>query len=315
MPQFLIGFWCGCVAAALVTGLLFSGKTKRAAESSEEDNEDAVQDITTASYNGRKVLLIDDSRLSRRVMKEYLNKREPRVFEAGNGTEGLKLAKSHSFDVIFIDQCMPGMDGDETLHCLRKVGSVGPDVPVIAVGSTVRKEQEAEFRLKGYVACLGKPIQENRLDEIWESLFSQSEALQEDKDPGGTGNQESPTTELPKDRKQREPEGFFYEKGLENFGGDDDAYRETLVLFADLWVERKEQLRQFLEEYNMPEYAILIHAIKGDARTLGAEGLGELAYEQELRAKAGDTEAISSTFDRVIGEGDTTAEYFKQMYS
>lgn len=314
MPQFLIGFWCGCVSAALVLGLLFSNRKKQQ-KSTKEEIEDVIEESGSNSGTGPKVLLIDDSRLSRKVMKGYLAKRNPRVYEAGSGTDGLKAAKNNTFDVIFIDQCMPGMDGDETLHCLRKDGSVGPDVPIIAVGSTVRKEQEAEFRLKGYVTCLGKPIQENRLDEIWESLFSQSEALQEDKDPGGAGNQESPTTELPKDRKQREPEGFFYEKGLENFGGDDDAYRETLVLFADLWVERKEQLRQFLEENNMPEYAILIHAIKGDARTLGAEGLGELAYEQELRAKAGDTEAISSTFDRVIGEGDTTAEYFKQMYS
>ena len=74
-------------------------------------------------------------------------------------------------------------------------------------------------------------------------------------------------------------------------------------------------MKKFLEENNMPEYAILIHAIKGDARTLGAEGLGELAYEQELRAKADDADAIRNTFDKVMEAGDTTAEYFKKMYS
>jgi HPt (histidine-containing phosphotransfer) domain-containing protein len=111
------------------------------------------------------------------------------------------------------------------------------------------------------------------------------------------------------------PTDFFYEKGLDNFDGNDAGYRETMVLFADLWMERREQLKQFMDENNMADYAILIHAVKGDARTLGAVGLGELAYEQELRAKAGDTDSIRSTFDKVIGEGDIVAEYFKQMYS
>lgn len=294
MPQFLIGFWCGCVAATLVWSLLFSNRKKYPKESVDEEKDETTEEKIALSATGPKVLLIDDSRLSRRVMKEYLAKRNPLVFEAGNGIEGVKLAKDHRFDVIFIDQCMPGMDGDETLHRLRKEGGVEDSVPAIAVGSTIRKENETELRLKGYVTCLGKPIQENRLDEIWEALFSE---------------------ETPQESKSSEPEGFFYEKGLDNFGGAEAAYRETLVLFADLWMERKEQLKQFLEENNMPEYAILIHAIKGDARTLGAEGLGELAYEQELRAKADDADAIRNTFDKVMEAGDTTAEYFKKMYS
>ena len=57
----------------------------------------------------------------------------------------------------------------------------------------------------------------------------------------------------------------------------------------------------------------MIHAIKGDARTLGAEGLGELAYAQELQAKAGDAEAVEKGFAKVMSEGDLTAEYFKRM--
>lgn len=286
MIQFLIGFWCGCLAATLVWGLLYANKGK---QSEETEKEEPGAEEGTAFAAGPKILLIDDSRLSRKVMKEYLAKRHPQVFEAGSGPEGVKLAKSHSFDVIFVDQCMPGMDGDETLHRLHKDAGVEQNVPIIAVGSAVRKENEAELRLKGYVTCLGKPIQENRLDEILTEVLPEKESVP--------------------------PEGFFYEKGLDNFDGNDEGYRETLVLFADLWLERRAQLKLFLDENNMQEYAILIHAIKGDARTLGADGLGELAYAQELSAKAGDSDAIKSTFDRVMGAGDAVAEYFKKMYS
>ena len=47
------------------------------------------------------------------------------------------------------------------------------------------------------------------------------------------------------------PEGFSYQKGLKNFDGNEELYKETLLLFSSLWEERKEQLQQFLKEENM----------------------------------------------------------------
>ncbi len=295
MAQFLIGFWCGCVAATLVFCLLYSNKLRQLKEDNDsaggENNalNDGEAEEQSASSDIR-VLVVDDSKLSRTVIRDYLMKRNLEVYEAENGPESLKLAKKYTFDLIFIDQHMPVMDGNETLLRLKAEGGVGQQVPVVAVGSTVRREHEEEYRNKGYMACLGKPIQENRLDEILSRL-------------------------LPKQDKEAIPDGFSYRKGLENFDGNEEVYRETLGLFAELWTERKEQLRQFLEEENMPEYAILIHAIKGDARTLGAEVLGEMAYEQELLAKAGNAAAIKKGFTRIMEAGDKTAEYFVQMFS
>ena len=294
MPQFLIGFWCGFVSAVLVLCLLYANKRRQAEEgagttkkNSGNDSSESESAVTSADV---RVLLADDSRLSRTVIKKFLAKRNWEIIEAGDGPECLRLAKKYRFDLIFLDQNMPGPNGDETLQRLWNEGGVDKNVPVIAVGSFIRKENEDEFKGKGYVACLGKPIQENRLDEILSEVLS---------DGGGL----------------REPYGFSYEKGLKNFDGNDAAYRETLVLFAELWEERREQLKQFLEEENMEEYAILIHAVKGDARTLGAEAFGESAYEQELKAKQGDVRAIRNSFDRVIQEGDSNAEFFRTMFS
>ena len=293
MPQFLIGFWCGFVSAVLVLCLLYTSRKRQTEEDTggakkKKGGEGSNREKVVSS--GIRVLLVDDSRLSRTVIKEFLSKRKWEIFEAEDGLESLQSAKKQQFDLIFLDQNMPGLNGDETLQRLWKEGGVGRDVPVIAVGSSVRKENEEAFREKGYAACLGKPIQGNRLDEILSQV-------------------------LPDDAVLREPEGFSYEKGLKNFDGNEEAYRETLVLFAELWEERREQLRQFLEEENMEEYAILIHAVKGDARTLGAVAFGESAYEQELKAKQGDARAIRNSFERVIKEGDRNAAYFKAMFS
>ncbi len=292
MPQFLIGFWCGCVATALVLCLAYANRLRQLKETGREGfgkKPEVYKGDEESSASKCRVLLVDDSKLSRTMIKEFLANRSMEIFEAASGVECLKHAKRCKFDLIFIDQNMPGMNGDETLELLRKNGGAEFKTPVVAMGSAIRKEHEPEYRERGYAACLGKPIQENRLEEILEQAL-----------PG---------------IEEEMPEGFFYEKGLKNFDGDDAVYRETLVLFADLWKERKEQLRQFLEEGDMGEYAILIHAIKGDARTLGAVDFGELAYEQELQAKAGDTRAVGAGFARVIETGDKTAEYFIQMFS
>lgn len=294
MPQFLIGFWCGFVSAVLVLCLLYANKRRQAEDGTGNAEKGIGKDDSkkheTSVSTGFRVLLADDSRLSRTVIRGFLSNRNWVIFEAGDGPECLRLAKKQSFDLIFLDQNMPGPNGDETLQRLWEEGGVDKSVPVIAVGSSVRKENEAEFRAKGYAACLGKPIQGNRLDEILSQV-------------------------LPDEKVLREPDGFSYDKGLKNFDGNDAVYRETLVLFAELWAERREQLRQFLEEENMEEYAILIHAVKGDARTLGAEAFGESAYEQELKAKQGDIRAIRNSFDRVIQEGDVNAEFFRTMFS
>lgn len=115
-------------------------------------------------------------------------------------------------------------------------------------------------------------------------------------------------------QKKPELEGFSYEKGLKNFDGNEKIYRETLLLFAEIWAEREEQLRTFLSGGDMKNYAILIHAVKGDAKTLGADYLAELAYEQEQQAKEGDAEAVAGGIDRVLLAAGKAVEYFRDTF-
>lgn len=317
MVQFMFGFWCGCAASVLVGAIFFSNKLRQMNEvlgkdGTEKKKKGVAEKKSKKFLTGPRVLLVDDSRLGRTMMKEFLMKRECNVCEADSGRASIKKTQTQTFDLIFIDQNMPEMNGDETLRYLREKGNVPASVPVIAMGTMLRREQEEEYLKKGYAACLGKPIQENRLDEILNGLLH-CDTSEEEPEVKSEPEPEEKPDEIKEAECDAEPEGFSYEKGLTNFDGNKEIYEETLVLFADLWEERKVQLRQFLEEENMPEYAILIHAIKGDSRTLGAEGFGELAYAQELQAKAGDAEAVRSGFAHVISVGDKTAEYFRTM--
>lgn len=296
MLRFLMGFWCGAVAATLVVcgiqlRLRWLRNRKNMPEEQagkKEKQKDVDYGVSVMTKNVR-ILLADDSRLSRTVIKDILGQTGVEFAEAGSGTECIRLAEGSHFDMIFLDNSMPGMNSTETLQRLRRIAEYR-HVPVIVVGSSVNKENEKEFLDKGFSDYLTKPIQSTRLGELllkW----------------------------LPSEKLIQKPDGFSYQNGLKNFDGNTEGYEETLLLFAQLWEERKEQLADFLKSEDMGEYAILIHAIKGDARTLGADFLAKLAYEQELAAKAGDLDSVKNTYRRVILTGDKTAEYFTYLCS
>ncbi|MBP3616635.1 MAG: response regulator [Lachnospiraceae bacterium] len=294
MPQFLLGFWCGCVFSVLLVFLIYYSVRKRREQGVSRKEAVKKRDVSknekTVQDSKARILLVDDSKLSRKLIKDFLRDRPIEIAEAESGAECLLKCRKEKYDLIFMDLNMPGGSGLETLERLKNEAKGFPQMPVIVMGSNVRQESEAGYLELGFDGCLAKPIQMNRLEEIL-------------------------MLNLPEEALQQIPEGFFYQKGLDNFDGNEALYKETLLLFSTLWEERKEQLQRFLDEENMTEYAILIHAVKGDARILGADFLAELAYEQELSAKEQNVKAVRNSFSKVIETGTKTAEYFMLSFS
>jgi len=72
----------------------------------------------------RRILIIDDEEHIRRMMRITLEASGYTVGEASDGPEGLKLYDDGSnWDVIVLDQRMPGMDGLETLKHIKSVSA------------------------------------------------------------------------------------------------------------------------------------------------------------------------------------------------
>ena len=67
-----------------------------------------------------KILVIDDERSIRNTLKDILEFEKHEVTLAGDGQSGLDAAQSESFDIIFSDIKMPGMDGIELLTLLKE---------------------------------------------------------------------------------------------------------------------------------------------------------------------------------------------------
>ena len=62
------------------------------------------------------LLIVDDEKLIREVIKEYALNENYKVYEAENGIEALKVIEEVNIDIIVLDIMMPKMDGYSFFH-------------------------------------------------------------------------------------------------------------------------------------------------------------------------------------------------------
>ena len=78
-----------------------------------------------------RVLVVDDEKLIRDVIKEYLLLENMEVDEASNGIEAIEKVKSKDFDIIIMDIMMPKMDGYTACREIKKL----KDIPFIMLSA------------------------------------------------------------------------------------------------------------------------------------------------------------------------------------
>ncbi|AMW32962.1 two-component system, chemotaxis family, sensor kinase CheA [Fervidobacterium changbaicum] len=117
--------------------------------------------------SARKVLVIDDSVVTRTILGKFLTNFGYLVIEAQDGLEGIEKFKKENPDVVICDVEMPGIDGFETT---RKIRELNKDVPVI-IFSTLTNEQLAKGLEVGANAYLSKDEPPERLVRLIEKFL------------------------------------------------------------------------------------------------------------------------------------------------
>jgi DNA-binding response OmpR family regulator len=113
--------------------------------------------------NKIKILVIEDTRVIRELVKATLSKAGYEVFEADSGEVGLALVVNHRPDVVLIDVLLAGeMDGLTVCHEIRSIS--GLEKTLIIIMSSLNQESDlAAGRLYGADDYLTKPINSQML--------------------------------------------------------------------------------------------------------------------------------------------------------
>ncbi len=117
-----------------------------------------------------------------------------------------------------------------------------------------------------------------------------------------------------KDIKFLEQNGVDIQKSLELFG-DVDTYNETIGEFLVGIHTKINKLIEHMKNQDLPNYAIVVHSMKSDARYFGFTVLGDMAYEHEMKSKAGDFSYVTSHINDLINETNHVIKLLQEYMS
>lgn len=101
----------------------------------------------------KKVLIIEDEKIIRNLIKKKLVERGYNVEEADDGEIGIKKIKNYKPDLVLLDIIMPKMGGFEVLRAIKEDGTLS-QLPVIIVsnsGQSVEIEKAKELGVQDWI--------------------------------------------------------------------------------------------------------------------------------------------------------------------
>jgi CheY-like chemotaxis protein len=80
----------------------------------------------------KKVLIVEDYKDAREVLKFVLERKGYQVLEASNGNEAVETVQKESPDLVLMDMAMPEMDGITATEIIRNSIN-NTEVPIVAI--------------------------------------------------------------------------------------------------------------------------------------------------------------------------------------
>ena len=309
-------------------------KWKKIINNKEEIQEqNIIETLEKLDITGKKVLIVDDNKLNIKVAARLLREYNPEIDEAESGAICLEKVKINKYDLILMDDMMPEMSGTETLERLLDDSSF--TTPVVALTANAIEGMKEKYLSAGFNDYLSKPIDKTELkrvlqtyvlkeipvenfkedifgplpDEIYEIEITASVGNNEINEEKEEMEQNKPVEKY--DRTYLEENGFDVEIGI-NLLGDIDMYNEMMEGFIAESKNRIPLLKQYKDNNDMANYAILVHAQKSDSKYLGIKKLSEMSLEHEMKSKENDIEFINENYNSLINELNNTLQICKK---
>lgn len=111
-----------------------------------------------------------------------------------------------------------------------------------------------------------------------------------------------------------EKNGVDVQKSLDLFGNI-ETYNDTIGEFLVGIHTKIKQLIDLMEKKDLANYAIYVHSMKSDAKYFGFTKLAEIAYDLELKSKAGDLYYIQNHMNDLIAETNNSIKLIQSYMS
>lgn len=271
-----------------------------------------------------EILIADGLPMNLRMMKSILAVSEIKIDVADNGMEALEQIKRKHYDVIFLDQELPVMTGGEVMEMIGTLSEMpNTETPVVLMLPDDQVVVTEVYEKLGFADCLQKPVQEDKLLVLLDSLLPPSliEAPQETAQKtapvhasAGVVTSENQSKKHADDildvikrfnmssdlLKLAATKFIDVRVGLGFCQNDEDLYRGQLIDFRKL--NRSETLESAMDNNDFEMYRIEARSLKSAALAIGAIDVASHAKAMEFACKDGRYEYVQMHHDDFIRE-------------
>ncbi len=227
------------------------------------------------------VLIVDDNPINLTVASGILEPLKMHVDTANGAAQTLEKVKAAKYDIIFMDHMMPEVDGVETTHIVRRMIAGYEDVPIIALTANAIGGTKEMFLREGMNDFVPKPIETKEIVAMVHKWLPDEKIVPVD------ASEVQPKEE----REAIHIEGLNTKKAIELLGSEKLFMQVAKEYYLSL-TSRIDGLSDMLEKGDITNYTINVHSLKSTSRQIGAEELGELAFQLEMAGKEGKADFI-----------------------
>ena len=239
----------------------------------------AIEPVSTAPLRGLRALLVDDNDLNRLVGCELLADAGIRCDEAEDGQQAIDLlaqAADGTYGVVLMDMMMPGLDGCAVTRLLRRNPRFAR-LPIIAMTANASEQAIEACLAAGMQALVPKPVD---AQVLWSTLLAHCEPAQDGPLPcvgqGQAALHAAPDSPLV---LLGPLEGFDLSAAVERLDHDVRLYGKLARMFTTRPHDDVARIRQALAADDRSTARLHLHTLQGQAATLGATALQQLAAQ------------------------------------
>ena len=142
---------------------------QRIVKDKKELEKTGVIELDNIEFTDKKVLVVDDNIVNLKVAGRLLEKYKVSITESSSGKDALEKIESNKYDLILLDDMMPGMSGTETLTEMKKDKEF--NTPVIALTANAINGMKEKYLAAGFDDYIPKPIDRMELEKKLEKFL------------------------------------------------------------------------------------------------------------------------------------------------
>jgi Signal transduction histidine kinase len=245
------------------------------------------------------ILIVDDTKMNIAVAANLLKKTGVRIHTALSGEEAIRLSDENKYDMILMDQRMPGMDGTEAMNEIRGLGNkLNEKTPIICLTADVIRGARERYIAQGFDDYLTKPIDGHALEKMMLTYLPKEKV---ELDEGPVEKEDETADESVKVLfAALAKAGVNTKAGMYFCQNDVDMYKSILSEYCSEQKTKLPNLQNCFENHDWKNYEIYIHSLKSTSKTIGADKLFELAADLEAAAGRGEEIVIADGHDKAM---------------